>query len=307
MGKILKLNGITITNPDAPSILQYDAIESKGSLLLFDGAAPTAPFVGVPETNATIFNVLRANAITLTGSTTAVDFVVAQKSSHSLFRVERTLKGGIHGIVTQAGAQDATVSGGGGAGGSLAYVLHGQSALGDYIRANPSHQFYTSIWSKTTRLGLTSSAPQSPFHFTNGVAATTNNFFHNQGGLFFPQSGVTFIGRFAIPSLDDINVANASSVPYNRFASLGFTGVNGNSPAASDRIQLGVGTFSAWNSLNFNKAPSRIIYRAYIEDLTVSGRTYAQVHALDKSLFDAAFAVGGKFYGDTYTSPSTIP
>ncbi|MCF6764112.1 hypothetical protein, partial [Pseudomonas fragi] len=59
-------------------------------------------------------------------------------------------------------------------------------------------------------------------------------------------------------------------------------------------------------SLNFNVCPSRIIYRAYGEDLTVSGRNYAEVEALDYALFLEAFAPGGKFYGDTFTSPSAL-
>lgn len=50
-----------------------------------------------------------------------------------------------------------------------------------------------------------------------------------------------------------------------------------------------------------------MIYRVYIEDLTVSGRTYAQVDSIDFALWQAAFAAGGKFYGDTYTDPSTLP
>jgi hypothetical protein len=56
-----------------------------------------------------------------------------------------------------------------------------------------------------------------------------------------------------------------------------------------------------------NQCPSDIFYRGYCEDLTVSGRTYADVDALDKALWDAAFAAGGRFAGDTFTAPSTFP
>jgi hypothetical protein len=48
----------------------------------------------------------------------------------------------------------------------------------------------------------------------------------------------------------------------------------------------------------------RVLYRAYIEDLTVSGRTYAQVQALDYALWQAAFAPGGRYAGDTFTPPA---
>jgi len=51
---------------------------------------------------------------------------------------------------------------------------------------------------------------------------------------------------------------------------------------------------------------SMIFYRFYCEDLSLSGRTREAVAALDDELFAEAFAVGGKFYGDTYTDPSTF-
>lgn len=49
-------------------------------------------------------------------------------------------------------------------------------------------------------------------------------------------------------------------------------------------------------------APSYILYRMYLEDLTVSGRTYAQVDAIDYAMWQTAFSAGGKFYGDTFTA-----
>lgn len=53
---------------------------------------------------------------------------------------------------------------------------------------------------------------------------------------------------------------------------------------------------------------SSIFYRAYIEDLTVSGRTYAEVDAIDYALYTKeVLTPGGRYYGDTYTDPATIP
>jgi len=40
----------------------------------------------------------------------------------------------------------------------------------------------------------------------------------------------------------------------------------------------------------------------YLEDLTVSGRTYADVDALDNALYTEAFGAGGAYSGDTYTA-----
>lgn len=54
-------------------------------------------------------------------------------------------------------------------------------------------------------------------------------------------------------------------------------------------------------------SPSAIFYRFYLEDLTLSGRTWAEVDALDARLFASAFAPGGRYYADTFTDPATIP
>ncbi|WP_148673476.1 hypothetical protein [Klebsiella sp. 10982] len=43
-----------------------------------------------------------------------------------------------------------------------------------------------------------------------------------------------------------------------------------------------------------------IIYGSYMEDLTTSGRTADEVAAIRKQDFDAAFALGGRFYNDIW-------
>jgi hypothetical protein len=42
--------------------------------------------------------------------------------------------------------------------------------------------------------------------------------------------------------------------------------------------------------------------------LTVSGRTYAEVDAIDHALYTReVLTPGGRYYGDTYTDPATLP
>lgn len=300
MAKLLRLHGVTLTDATAPKIIMRDKIESSGSLMLFDGNHEFGGFAGLPIVDALVPNALSNLSKALTGGVGAdLDFKVKTARPNSAqFKSERTPKGGIHGIVTQGGGQTAAES----------YSLDGPKAVSDYILAHPTHQYYFSLWSLITRAGLASSAAQSPFHFTNGLGATTNHLFHMQGGVPSPgfASAPSFRGVKAVPTYTDHTGASIV-VPMKRFGSIGVEGFMGNAPIAADRIQLGVGTFGGWNSLNFNVCPSRIIYRAYGEDLTVSGRTYAEVEALDYALFLEAFAPGGKFYGDTYTAPSTLP
>ncbi|MDV8070780.1 hypothetical protein R4P64_30085 [Rhodococcus sp. IEGM 1366] len=56
-----------------------------------------------------------------------------------------------------------------------------------------------------------------------------------------------------------------------------------------------------------NKDASWILYSLWLENLTVSGRTYAQCAAQDLALFNAKVGVGGRYNGDTHTAVSTLP
>ena len=298
MGKLLRLHGVSLTDATAPKIITRDKIESMGSLMLFDGNHQFGQFNGLPALNSAVPNVLANKAAELLGvSEAATHLVVAQSSGAdvTLFKRERTSKGGIHGLITQAGGQVSLHN----------YFLRADTAVQEYMRDNPNHTFYVSLWQKITRKATgTTPSPQAPFYFANGVGSTGNFRFHMEGSGAFPRLGTpTSKGATVIPAGTDAEVANNT----NRFTSLAVQGNTGNGPVGSDAVTFGVGTNAAWNGANYNKAASRIIYRAYIEDLTVSGRTYAEVEALDYALFQEAFAAGGKFYGDTYTDPSTLP
>lgn len=298
MGKILRINGFSIADLTAPFVKQFDEIESPGSLLLFDGAHSSGQFADLPEYGQPVPNVLKNITKKLTGGLdSALDFEVSlQIPNSSTFYAERTAKGGIHGIVTQAGGQT----------GQLAYALRAPEPVTSYMRSNVGHNFYVSLWQTITRKGITGPAPQSPFHYTNASSATGNFLFHFQGSVSNPSNGGTLLARFNSVAVQDDN-ALLPATPLQRFGCVAFAGHVGNLPQENQTIQLGVGTFGAWNSLNYNIAASRIIYRAYIEDLTVSGRTFDQVKAIDEALFNAAFAPGGKFADDDYTDPSTLP
>lgn len=298
MGKLLRLHGVSLTDTTAPKIITRDKIESAGSLMLFDGNHQFSQFSGLPGSGADIPNALSNIAAGLLGVgevQTAMKVIAVSADSPTLFKKERTLKGGIHGIVTQSGAQAS----------AQMYFMCASDSIRNYVRDNPTHTFYFSLWQRITRKALASPASQAPFYFTNGVSATTNYRFHMQGGQPFPSatSPSVWRGSKVDPAASDKDVANDT----NRFTSLAVQGNSGNGPVGTDPIALGVGTYSAWNALNYNAGASRIIYRAYIEDLTVSGRTYAEVEAIDYALYQEAFAPGGKFYGDTYTAPSTLP
>lgn len=299
MGKILRLNGVTLTDTTAPKIIERDPIESDGSLFLFDGAHQFGQFSGVPDVSHTIPNVLSNKAAgILSVSESSTDFFVKSRTADSsIWLCERTAKGGIHGLITQSGGQSS----------SLQYILAASRDIRDYLLATmSSHAFYFSLWTRVTRIGLGEglTAPQSPFHF----ALETNNFlFHMAGGC--ASAGSTkpnFLASKDIPTTNDFNTSGPAA-PFARFASLAVQGYAGTGPTNFRDVSIIAGTGEAWDAFNFNKCASRIIYRAYAEDLTVSGRSYSEVEAIDYALWQAAFGPGGKFHGDTYTDPATLP
>ena len=57
-----------------------------------------------------------------------------------------------------------------------------------------------------------------------------------------------------------------------------------------------------WGGYN-QPGPSLVLERAYIVDLTVSGRSYAEMDALDLAQHAAAHAADGIWDGDTFTNP----
>lgn len=291
MGQKIVLSGVSFTDTSLP-IVRDDPMLSAGSLFLFDPGHSLGAFSGLPALAATVPNIAWQKAAALLGSGTAASLAATVSLNATVagqMVVERTAKGGIHGIISQAAQASEP----------LGYALNLPDAVRAYVAANYARGIYVSLWSLLTRKAIGDNpAPQSNFHHANN---TSNYGFLMQGGRANP-SGTTRV----VPTLDDRDVS-AGSVPLNRYTSLATSAVSGTGPAANP-IRLGVGSFDGWAySATRNKQASKIIYRAYIEDLTASGRTWAQADAIDYALYQAAFAVGGKFYGDTYTAPATLP
>ena len=290
MGQKIVLSDVVFTDTTLPVVLN-DSILSNGSLFLFDPSHSLGAFTGVPSNGGTVPNIAWAEAAAILGSGTqsslmgTVASTNATEASKSL--VERTTKLGVHQIISLT-AQTVANN----------WIVSMPTAIRDYIYTNrSSHSFYISMWHKITRAGVTNAAPQSPIHYASN---TVNHLFFTSNGLATAQGS----NKRAYPSgVNDI----ACTAGQERFLSVNPTAQTGTGVISTNNLDFGLGNFGAWSSFNLNKCSSRVIYRVYVEDLTVSGRSYATVDALDYAMFQAAFASGGKFYGDTYTNPSTIP
>ncbi|WP_026730193.1 hypothetical protein [Flavobacterium denitrificans] len=286
-------NGLKLTIPYAvtdTSIpkLYNDPIMSEGSLFLLD----------FPRQNPTLVNNLPITNFASSVSDSLLSGTSGSNVSNLAFGggvssdtgklIEKTGKGAIHCIVSQVN----DVSG-----------ISSMSApwpekIMNYIVANNSHQFYCSIWSNMTRTALINTGSHSYL-----MQNTSNYYYINEFSTSLPNvlipSGHS-LGRLITPPF------TTSAAPTVRFQNNGFSGYTGSLPSSLVNRLLTVGREGVYDTFLNHKSPSMIIYRVYLEDLTVSGRDYATVSALDKALFDEAFGVGGKFNGDTFTNPSTL-
>lgn len=271
---------------------------SKGSLLLLDPSAINGYDGGssLPVDGSVINNLAWETAAAVIGSGTksTLDSAFSQVGlvgdTSSKHKTEWTPKGGLHTIVSQSPGLSGTTPG------EHIKITIAQ-LIADYIFNNtPGRDFYFSTWRKTTRAQGSSGAPQAFTAFNNSTAATANWLFYNDSSSIRTDH------------------ANKESLNPNtlepHFSSAQFATWHGTKPGAApsaNRWAWAVGTVTAWASLNTTVSPSQVFYRFYLEDLTFSGRTYAQVNAIDKALYNAAFSSGGRFFGDSNTDPATIP
>jgi len=284
MGQKIVLSDVVFSDTNL-AIIRDDQILSNGSLLLMDFGHSLGGVTGVPST--TVPNVAWKEAAAILGSGTSTTLAVTATQDGATVATkaltERTLKGGVHTILSLINQTDVN---------SISFFS--PTAIRDYLYANRlTNSFYFSLWHTITRPGTYG---VSPFHYGSGNG---NNLFQSANGL--PVAAGT--NERSYPYTSDLLVTAGT----NKFLNMNPSGISGTGPTNTQRVEAATGNVSSWATVGINKSSSRIIYRMYVEDLTVSGRTYAEVDAIDYALWQAAFAVGGKFYGDTYTAPSTLP
>lgn len=326
----------TATGPgaaDLPRLIRTDPIEAAGSLMLIEPAHPVSPWAaGVPGAGP-VTNLLAAQAMAAMGTSNSADvtptLIKPAAFSGAAGLLERTSKGGLHGISPQAGAAITQ------SGPALALPLPMIAHTLTHGRGDAAgHSFYLSIWGRVTRAasgGLGYMAAS-----INGNAQQTNSCLVVAGGSLRPIIG-------AAAYLGEAGGATMASGPvrYARGASAWYYGpATGTMPVPAlpgDGVNAGVtgayaggGVFfgcpvqlpaigttgatgtavinAASNAPNKDRCPSWVLYRCYLEDLTISGRTYAEVDAIDHALYTAeVLDPGGRYHADTFTDPATLP
>lgn len=297
MGKKLVLD-ISLTDTSAPTLISTDLIESAGSLLLIDPSHPSQQWpTGVPSDGATLPNVLwrKASALIPDATQATLSPVVSFNAGFDATKakIERTGKGGLHGIVSQV----ATVNSG------EAFSLVIPDAIKQYILDNFSHSFYASVWKKQTRKVGTIGAGNNPdfLSLVRYQPQISNYLFRMGKSGIYPGDGSSAnrLGyRGNGPASDELGDGIFNS---------GATGWTGVVPGMSNFYTYVSPFGRPLNGVSsVGGHPSFVFYRFYLEDLTVSGRTYAEVDAIDLALYQAqVLSAGGRYNGDTFSDPAT--
>lgn len=278
-----------------------DPVLINGSLLLVTPTHDLKPWAaGVPVHGYAAPNLAEAEARALiaTGDLSPRFNITGTLNDGVKGKIERTGKGGLHVIVSQS--VDMT--------GDHGVDFELPDAIMQYLVDNSGHDYYFSQWRTLTRAALTT----SPEAAKTLAAITKDNtgvgyLMMTQGDSFRIPSGANRVGTRNARALNTlgsnyVNVAGKTSDPAP---------VIGSYPSGSGKrsiAQFGVVPLQNTYSPIRKALQSWVFYRFYIEDLTVSGRTYAEVDAIDYALWQKQVETpGGKYYGDTYTAPSTLP
>lgn len=294
MTGIYEAINVATTSNTLPRVETYGSVLAPGSLMLVDLSAISWD----PNTGTTIIGNLAINeAMALTGlaESDLRSFLSAGSQIPGL-KFERSNKGGFHIMADQTNFYSSAYS-------TLRFV---NNALGSWIKTNMTgHQYYLDIWSRLTRSAVINAASGQTALHVFGAADVFADVMDTTGvnDLFRPSQ--------AGPSLlTNAYTKNNNAGDAFRLA-IGGTLTSGAAETSLSQMGVRLRTLTAASAANggatpYTGAPSFIMYNWYLEDLTASGRTADEVDAIRKKQFQDAFAVGGVFYGDTWTDPATV-
>lgn len=285
MAKVITLSGVTFNNPSLPRAI-HEPLMSNGSILMLDPTHPMNPWPsGVPADGLVVPNLAinALKALVPTATETQINGEI-NNAFVNVGRFERSGRGGLHGIIKQNTYLSPLESNG--------IFLR---SVREYIAANASHAFFIGLYGRITRAD-THSAPNA--------AGSMVGMFNSGGTDYLTIRPTTSKQLVAAPSASRTDsTVSGSNVVGDFRVSGGFANLAG-TPSGSDLIVRWTNGHQESGSV---RNASWILYNHYIEDLTVSGRTYAQVQKLyADSYTKEVLTLGGRYYGDTYTDPATV-
>lgn len=298
--------------PSDVPIIYPDSIMSPGSLFLIDFSHPSGYDLGstLPSNDVMIPNIAWETAADIIGSGSRSSLSPRFKqsglvgTSSAKHKLEWTPKKGLHGIISKSPG--------------IASGDHMRISYPDLIfthifnhsapfnaPALQDRKFYISMVRRVTRAYSVASSPQ-PYQMIGSASTNALGWNDSHNGPM-PSANQRFLdGSSTIAT----GAAGALGIHFSALETNAWTGTKPGSPAIEGQFRWSWlwGSFTSYAGFNLTVCPSQVIYRLYVEDLYVSGRTFAQVRDIDYALYQKAFAEDGKYYGDTLpTDPATIP
>lgn len=299
---------VTLSNPGV-QIFKNDPILAPGALWLYDSRRSFRT-AGVPTNGAKLDNVAYNEAKTLIASgtedTLAGVFTLAAGTNMT---VERSSKGGLHTIFSPSAASA-----------GVGVEIQAPDLVKQYVINNAGHAWYFSAWHFITRNPKTASEGGSTQHHYGMIKRNAWSTAHI--GMNYTQNTSrfawsTFTGGRGAPDGLAVN-SSGTTAPYAGRIAAAYTarttapfwqsntGVTPVPPVTPSEFLLGATMGRVHPSNGAVGLGSRIVYRVYLEDLTVSGRTPAEVDAIGDAEFLKATTGTGSFANDTYTDPVSV-
>lgn len=293
MGRKLVLVGTKITDQTAPLIAEVDTIlPAAGALMYINPAHEYAPWgAGIPGQYEYLPNLAATQASAATGLVGGAVDAFFKLSDPAMIVpprmiVERTAKGGLHWIGSPT--YDTT--------GNHGVRIYAGTDLLNWIKTNKSHSFYVAKWGRITR-------PVSLSMTTGGYNHTQLDTSNQGASMFYRRStdGTQVIYPAAnLIGSESVNANSTSDSPV--FQDAAWSNLSGMNTMVGELAR-----FIRAATVTGNYAPAIVFYGYYLEDLTISGRTYSQVHEVVKARYTSdVLTVGGRYYGDIYTDPATL-
>jgi hypothetical protein len=295
-----------VSPPDSrPVIDRADPMApATGALLLVEPASPYKAWnAGVPANGSAVPNVAGATSSRLLNVSPAavqplVDYQGISAMSSSKGLLQRTGKGGMHVIMST------TVAPASGDGFRIRIPL----AILNYLALNPTNDIYISMWGRITRLSE-AAIVWSAIANTASPSATNLLYAFANDGNTFPTANPPRLGVRRDPPNSWRPSFNPNLTPRPFILNTAMANNSGTIDSTRSSKLFNVGAHGPENApftgtSNPAQQASGALYRYYMEDLTVSGRTYAQVDKLDSDLYvKEVLTTGGRYFDDTYTQP----
>jgi len=284
-GKIMPGQVLTGTNVATGVMVLSQVSGTTGGPGVYNVVSTTSSSVTFNVTTTTI----TANPV---DATSGAFTLLGSNDNSQAFARERTPKGGLHVAASQTnqGTDNQYNS------------IDSSRAAKAWLLANPSHSYYFSFWDTVTKPAVDTGNTPPQMVFNTLLGGGTSNYFtvmnFKDTVNNLPVSG----NANRLGYVDSQGTPNSLG---NRFRNMGINQATGAFSGLLGAAFI-AGQTGAWSQAATygNKSASRIWYRAYVEDLTLSGRTYADVSSQDQALWAAAFGAGGRYNGDTYTAPT---